>query len=160
MWLKEHARIHHEGKDAHLQPQKTPRYPIAGSNGWIRSHRKLFFWEVSQCPSSSNGYCLIATQGRPRIGHFLVGPAACRVCVTQHKRQACWSGEWDPKTTMRSSARALDLPQLLLGSKVLRQQPWDHRLPLGPGEELASPGGCSCLTWAKSIDSGPFNHFK
>lgn len=74
VWLKEHARIHQEGKDAHLQPQKKPRYHTAGCNGWIRSHNRTVV--VPQCPSSSNVYCLFATQGRPRFGHFLAGSAA------------------------------------------------------------------------------------
>lgn len=37
---------------------------------------------------------MVTAQGRPRTGHFLVGSAACGVCVTQHKRQAHWSGGW------------------------------------------------------------------
>lgn len=76
------------------------------------------------CPTTA----MFVTQGRPRIGHFLV--AQLPLCGTAQQTGTLGS--------TRSSGSALDLSYLDLGS----QQPGDHRLSPGGAHVLHQPNQC------------------
>lgn len=142
VWLKECARIHQQGKDAHLQPQKKPRYHIAGCNGWIQVTENGSFGGFT-VPQQQQCLLLVCYSRQTKNWSAFNG-FSCLCAFVWHSTTDR-SGGWDSNATTRSSGIALDLPYLALRSKVLRQQPWDHRLSLDPLEELASPGAAHVL---------------
>lgn len=139
MWWREHARIHQRERmpisshkinlgtillDAMEESEVTENVSFGGFT----------------CPTAA----MFVTQGRPRIGHFLVAQLPLCGTAQQTGTLLCWLGSKHHHEILRQCL-GLILP--------------GFRIPAAWGPQALS-WRSSCLTPAKSMHLGPLHHLK